>query len=92
VRRVRLSDPLRLLNKLCGRISVIITTNLSFSECANVFGDAKMITVLLDRLTHHATSWNRKRQLPRKGKLSARHLNDEGENEDFSTTADPKHT
>lgn len=52
------SLPFRLLVRRYERASLIVTSNQSFIDWGEIFGDHVLATAILDRLLHHASTLN----------------------------------
>ncbi len=48
----------RLITRRYERASLILTSNKSFVDWGEIFGDQVLATAILDRLLHHATTIN----------------------------------
>lgn len=48
----------RLINRRYERASTLLTSNKSFMDWGEVFGDQVIATAILDRLLHHSTTLN----------------------------------
>ena len=58
VRRWRFADRLRLVDRRYERASTVLTSNKSFMDWGDVFGDHVIATAILDRLLHHSSTLN----------------------------------
>ena len=60
----------QIISKRYERGSIILTSNKSYIEWGKIFGDEVLATAILDRLLHHATTFNTRRD---EGKETDRH-------------------
>ena len=82
----------RLLSRRYERASLILTSNKSYADWGEIFGDQVLASAILDRLLHHATTLNIKGESyrlkeKRKAGLLGRSQDEEKEVEDEATVS-----